>query len=447
MNKQTLFLKAMGAQEYRRRAWVFSAFSLIREAPDAWRKDPYPYRLVQTPTGHFYVDPDQQLALVSISDGVVGEALYRVKEEVTITHLSGVPNYQIRNKDAVIDETVSCLTTYGNLLFNFICVIHPFGVKLNYIEGRVSPSQMEDLIVKRLKDAPIDLSTKNDQDIYVDEYLVFCDAMFYLAGFTQLCVPASTRKTMTAAPGIVELKERLLEENKDRLHDPAIIAKIDAELVAFDKAYMKGDLGEGFLISGKAYNIVRKKLFGMHGAEVGLDNGVDVDLIKNSLSQGWDLSKFPAMNNSLRAGSYGRGAETMLGGESVKWLLRASSNINVALADCGSRLGNTKYIDGDNYTWLTGFHVITAEGIVEVPSDEVAKTYVGRSVLVRSPMYCKLDKTDFCAVCVGARLAQNPTGLSIAVSEFGSSFLAISLKSSHGKALSLAKMNYKTAIQ
>lgn len=438
MKKLDFFIKAMQAGEYRRRAWVISAFSLIKEAPDAWKKDPYPYRIVQTPGGHLFVDPESGNQLSSI-DGTAGDqAPFQIKDAVTLQPDS-VPN---------LTETIE--STYGNLLFNYTAVVFPFGNKIPYVQGRVSPSQMEDMILPRLADDPKEGDTVvkamgQTAPIYVSEYLAFTDAMFYLAGFTQLCVPAATRKTMTAAPGIQELKERLLEENKDRLHDAAVIAKIQRELIAYDRAYLKGDPGENFLIGKKSFEVVRSKLFGMHGAETGLDEGVDVALIKNSLSQGWDVEKFPEMNNSLRAGSFNRGAQTQMGGEAVKWLLRASSNISVKQDDCGARLGKVVDVDGDNYKRLEGFYVLQARGDLLIDKEN-SSSLVGKQVQVRSPMYCKLDATDYCKHCVGEQLGNNPTGLSIAVSEYGSAFLDIFLKAAHGKQLMLAPMDYKTAI-
>jgi hypothetical protein len=438
MKKSDFFLAAMRAQEYRRRAWVVSAFSLIQEAPDAWQKNPYAYRVVQTPSGHFFVDPDNSNHLSPIEGTEAGQPPLSFKERLTL---------QAQTFEGLLPNDAQELeTNYGNALFNYTAVAYPFGKKLPYQVGRVSPGQMEDLIIDRLKDTPKEGEPRNDQDIYVDEYLKFTNAMFYLAGFTQLCVPATTKKTMTPAPGIVELKERLLEENKERLHDPAVIAKIQEQLIAYDRAYMKGDPGENFLIGRKSFQVVRSKMFGMHGAETGLSESVDVELIRNSLSQGWDIEKFPAMNNSLRAGSFNRGAQTALGGESVKWLLRASSNIAVTQDDCGSRLGNTFHCDGSNFKWLLGFWVIKPSGDEQVTAENVSN-YIGKTVSVRSPMYCKLDKTDYCAHCVGQRLAENPTGLSAAISEYGSAFLAIYMAAAHGKQLTLAKMDFKTAIQ
>ena len=136
----------------------------------------------------------------------------------------------------------------------------------------------------------------------------------------------------------------------------------------------------------------------------------------------------------------------MLGGESVKWLLRASSNIMVAQEDCGTRLGNLVEVTNDNYKRLTGFWLVSGTTDTLVTDNEAAGKYLGKVVTVRSPMFCKLDKTDYCSRCVGKRLSDTPTGLSSAVSEYGSAFLGIFLAAAHGKQLTLAKMNYKTAI-
>jgi len=435
--KKELFLLAMKAGEYRRKAFVISIFALINEAADDWKKKPYPYRVVQTPTGYFFIDPENNNELTLIEDGKAGEPLFTAKETVTINGKDGVNNY---TSNAELE------TTYGRLLFNFTVLIYAFNNKLPYINVQANPRNIEEMIIVRFKDNPKEGEERKDEFIYVDEYIKFCDGMFYLAGFTQLCVPAATRKTITGAPGIAELRNSLLEENKDRLYDPAVIAKIDAELVAYDRAYLKGDLGEGFLINNKSVDIVRKRLYGMYGAETGLEDKIEVELIRNSLSEGWDINKFPAMNNSLRAGSFNRGASTALGGEAVKWLYRASSNINVVSDDCGSVLGIDVTVSDNNYKKLIGFSVVTKSGSILVENEENAKSYIGKKIMLRSPMFCKLDKTDFCKTCVGVNLANNPTGISVAVSDFGSAVLAIFMKMTHGKKLALAKMDYKKAI-
>ena len=430
MLKNDYFLLAMKEKLYEKKAFIISLFSLIREDFSKWKEDPYPYRVVQTPTGHFFCDP-QTKELVLIDDAVAGEPILHFKNPIELK-AGDLPNLK---KDIT--------TTIGNVLFNYCCIINSFNDKMDYIEGRVNVSSIESEIVKRLEDTPKEGETRDPKYIYVDEYIKFSNSLMYITNFSQLCVWCSTEKTMTPPPGLKEFKAQLIEKYKDQLNDPTVVALIDAELVKFDTEYLKGDPGQNFLLNGGKALKARKRLYLMYGAEAGFNQTVGVDLIKSSLVDGWEVDKFPIMNDALRAGSYNRGAETQLGGESVKWLLRASSNFNITVDDCGSRLGRKTIVTKDNFKKLIGFNIVTEEGSREITEEDNESTYLGKTLMVRSPMYCKLSSTDFCSKCLGKNLSLNPTGLSLAVSNYGSMFMQLFLKKMHSSTLSIAKVDYK----
>jgi hypothetical protein len=435
MNKKDFFTLAMQAGNYKKLNWIISAFSIIRENADAYKEMPFPYRIVNDPLGFSFCPEDKPLELVKLEDAKAGQALFLFNEVVEVNP-EDIPNCK---------EKV--LTTYGNLLYNWIVLVHAFGSKIPFQTGRINGRKIEDLILVNFKDTPKNDSDRKENECYVDEYLKYTAATDFLTGLTQLCVWGSSEKTLLAPPGIKEFKKKLLEENKDTLDQTATVAKIDAELVKYDAAFLKDSPAENFLIGGKSRNVVRKKLFLMIGTELGLDeNSVKSSLITNSLSEGWDYNKIPEMIDSLRAGSFNRGAQTVLGGVSVKWLLRASSNINVTIDDCGTTIGGVVNVTEKNKDKYIGFSVVTKEGSKKIISSEEAGTYLGKTIMIRNPMYCKLPQTDYCKVCVGDRLAVNPTGLSIAVSDYGNSFLSIFLAASHAKQISTAKMNIQTAI-
>ena len=179
------------------------------------------------------------------------------------------------------------------------------------MDGDITPDRIEDVILTKFKDTPKNSIERKQNEFYVDEYLKYLEGIFFLPGLSQLSVWAATEKLLLPPPGIEELKAKLVEENKDHLDDMATIAKIDAELVKHDVAWLKGDPGMNFLGKGKAIDVVRKKKFLMHGGEIGLsDNTVKGTLIKNSLQERWDITKFPEVIDTLRAGSFYRGAET-----------------------------------------------------------------------------------------------------------------------------------------
>lgn len=441
MNKKEFFFKAMLAEEYKRVAWVFSAFSILKEDVDSWKEDPYPYRIVQTPSKFFFVDPDNRdgqgnSQLTVIEDSEPNTPLFGLQEEISVSQTETQLNLGV-------DRLV---TTYGLLLLNYTVIYYPFKTKVTYINKEFRPKTVEKLIVDRFKDNPENDADRNDQDIYVDEYLKYCDAAFQMTAFSQIAVPGVTIKAIVGAPGIVEYRNKLLEENKGRLEDPAVIAGIDAKLVQYDKDYLANDDSMDFLIKDKSFKIVRKRLFGMHGAEAGFNEDGKIELIDNSLDEGWNPLKFPAINNNSRVGSYNRGFQTQLGGEAVKWLLRASVNINITENDCGTKLGIPKIVLNDNLDWFVGHSIVHNNKLVFISSEDDIKPYIGKEVIVRSPMFCKLPKTDYCQVCAGKKLSANPEAASMAVSDYGSAFLGLFMAAMHGKELAVAKMNWRELI-
>lgn len=422
MDKYTFLINVVKEGLYRKLSWMISAFALVHEDQDTYKSDPYPYRLIQTPTGFSFIDPDNNNELTTIvnTDGTPissKEPLFRFKDKVTIK----------ANTLPLIKADIE--TTIGILLANFILLYTPFKEKFNYINGPMSISKIETEIAKNL-----------DKLITVEEYKLFADCAFYLTGFTQLCVYGNTRKTIVPPPGIYELRKKLLLENKDRLHDPTVVAKIEGDLISYYKDYLSDDPSKGSVSMKSA-----KKLFLMMGAEAGFEESPTVKVIEKSLSEGWDVKALPDMINTMRIGAFKRGAETELGGVQVKWLLRASSNMRVSGDYCGTKVGKRVLISNDNLNDLIGFSILTTGDPINVHTKEEAMKYIGKEVLIASPMYCKSKLTDYCKTCVGEKLSIKPNALSMAVAAKGSVFMLASLKAMHGVQLSVADLDLKTA--
>jgi hypothetical protein len=431
MNKRELFIAAMKADLYKKLEWVISAFAISKETDSV-----FPYKIKSDVTGHYYLDPNTLKDYIKIEDGVANVPLYNAKEKLDIT------------PDDIVNLKENITTTYGNLLGNYVYLIYAFKDKIPYINKKISLSEIEKFILPKFKSNPLPGTEKESDSFYVDEYLALGNAVIYSCDFAQLFTWGLTEKIVIPPDWVEAEKAKLIEQYKDRLNEAAVVAIIDAELVKKYKEYIKGDPGANFLISKKSTDTVAKKKYLMVGGELGLsEDTVNVKLVKNSLSEGWEISAFPEMNNTLRAGSYNRGALTVLGGVASKGLLRASANLNIASDDCGSRLGVAADIKNDNLERFVGLSVILKEGSKILKTKEDVGTYLGKRIMLRSPMYCKLDKTDYCKICLGERLANNPEGLSIAVSEYGSTFLSIFLSGAHSKSLQLAKLDWKAQLK
>lgn len=335
-------------------------------------------------------------------------------------------------------------TTVGRVLQNLIMLVYPFGDKISYINKRFMPRDIEGIIKDKLVDTPIGEVGRNKGSIYVDEYIRYSDACLFLSQLCQICVPGVTEKAITAPPGgreyLAELMDRAARDGKS-LHDPATIADIGQEMEKYDSQYLQGDRSLGFLINKKKdLGIVRKKMFLMYGFDKGFDETSDVDFIDRPLSEGIDYSRIDSYINGSRSGSFSRGAETQLAGVSVKEMLRASSNENIAIEDCHTDLGMRITLTEDNISTYRGFYCFYQGKEIKLDDDN-RDMYLGKTVDMRSPAYCRCEGTSRCARCCGPHLSLHQTGISSAVADMGSVFLNTLMKAMHGKQLATKELD------
>lgn len=436
MKKQDFILQAFQAGAYTNRMWVIKLFSVTndkREIPVEKMKD---WFIKRTTTGVFVKLPEALGGQLEPLEGAsLTEPIARMLDPIELPAGSFV---------SVKEKTLSSI---GNLLFNCCALMTAFGDKIPYMVGDVKIADvLEPILAKRLEDTPSDPSKPRDHNtIYVDEYLLFCKSFSYLTEFSQLCTWGVTPKAITPPPNNAKVMKELMEKYKDQLDDPEVAARIDAALQANDAEYLKGDPSMNFLITDKSRKVVRKKMFLAYGSEGGLGTASKPKYVTKSLYEGWDLDNYSGMINALRAGSYDRGAETVLGGEAVKWLLRASSNIQIKDGDCGSRMGLLVEVRKDTIRLLVNSYVITQNGVKLVESSDEAGSYMGKRLMVRSPMFCSLEKTDFCATCLGVNLSRNKNAATVAVTQEGSIMMLIFMKAMHGKQIALQTLDIETA--
>lgn len=450
MNKNLFYKMALRGGAYIRKEWVISAFSVVRTVADALAK-PYQIRYNREST-EVYVPTAEGVGFdwVMISDHPPMTALFMAQQPLRVEPAD------IINLAAPVDST------YGDLLFNYIALVHPFGKRIPYQVGPIKIRKIEAMIAERLVDnpsngevelakggyTPIVTSTVAPEDaIPVSMYMEFGKCMGAIAGYTQLFVPSITPKSLTVDPRIMVRRTELLEQYKDRLWDPVIQAKIQDELIAMDIEWIKGDPSEGFLISKKSFGTARKRMFVIHGPEAGFNEGGNATLVVNSLNEGWDTTKLPDMFNSTRAGSFYRGALTALGGEAVKFFMLVFQNTNIGEEDCGTKLGRRRWIDPSNLDYYTGLWQILDDGNIRALTKEILPSVANKIIVTRSPQFCKTGSSDYCAKCAGQRLAGNPFGVAAENTSVASMFMDVMMASAHAKELKTAPLDFRNAFR
>lgn len=433
MLKRDLYFAALRDEAHHRKAWVINAFSVTRgvnaSVPLRWD-----IRYNRDNTEVLARQENGEYDWEIIEDVEPYIPVFKAGEKLTV-RAGEVPN---------LDREVE--TTYGDVMFNWRVLVYAFGPYFPYQVGPISIREIERSIAKQMVDDVEPGQVEDLEKFYVRKYLRYGTAMADLAGFTQLFVPAASAKSLQTHPDAHKRRAELMEENKDRLHDPAVVAGIQNELVDMDRAHIKDDPSEGFFLNSKQFNTARKRQFLIHGPEAGFEEGGSAELVVNSLDEGWDITKMPAMVNSLRAGSYYRGYLTALGGESVKFFLRVFQNTYISEDDCGARIGVVKEVSVKDRDILGMYHFVNGAGglaSVEI-TEEVLAANNGRKLTIRSPLFCKTAHSDYCAKCMGRQNAEYPLGLGAMAAEIGSTFMSIMMGSAHAKELKTAPLRVDT---
>lgn len=428
MNKADYLRLALINKNYIYKDWIVRALTFVRSDP--LHKYNIPYNIVQTNDGFYYND-DVVQKLVKITDANPNEPLFKVNELVIIDN-EICPNVTEKRE-----------APFGNVLLNLICLVSSFGKKIPYMENFTVP-KVEKIIALRLKDLPEDTSKKNETDIYPDELNLFNDTLEYLKGLTPIVSQVNSERTITPPPGIIEIRNELIKKYGDKLKDPVELTNFESELKKVDNDYLEDDPANKF-VDGKMRNISRKRLYLTFGYEAGFNDTGEARPIAKSLSEGWDLDKMPDMINNLRLGSYGRGAETQLGGEMTKWLLRTLNGVKVKKEDCGTRLGMRMLVTEENVHRLVNLYIVGKDKPILIENDEQSRKLIGKQIILRQPQFCKeSDGLSYCKTCMGKTLGENPRIIPSAGATYGSTLMMVSMKKMHGVALETTPIDFQT---
>lgn len=424
MNKITYLKRVLGDTSdtplWMVRAWYIMMFGILdtTEPSNILGKDKYMGGM--TDDGFKFINDSNELEL--LEDTKPGKPLFMSSDVVPVNLYKGA-----------IDKSAGDTTILGNMLSNMICVYYPFKDKIPFQYKKWSFKGLENDFISRgmLKD------DKDKTAISVKDYKNYVISVSFIKGLSFLFVRSSTRKTITSSPEVTKLRNKLLKEHKDELDDYTVIADIENQLRALDDEYLKDDPTNGVFMSGKIKNIARKRMFGIYGAEDDHNNPGKAVLITQSLEEGLpkDPEKLVAAFNGVRMGSFMRGSETQKGGVAAKELLRVLNAFSVKPGDCSTK-GYIEYtINKKDINLLVGLYHFTTTGSEVLTSDYIEKND-GKTIKLRSPLYCFEKGTHFCTHCAGDKLAMKENEIAIGAMDTSHVILTSSLKAMHGTVLS-----------
>jgi hypothetical protein len=359
----------------------------------------------------------------TIDDYKPGEPIYGIKEKVVIS----------KGDFTIADSDYDSF--YSTLYLNLILLEYAFGNIFPYHNGKFSAKQLDTLIGAALKNGTITVA----------QYREYSKTLGFITCLSTVALPAASRKSIIPPADITKIRDKLLAEHKEQLDDPVVVAKIEKQLVDIYKDYIKGDISEGFFLDEKIYSVVLKKSYIMLGSEPKLEDPNKINLSVTSLKEGWQVKDLPMIANSLRMGSYNRGAATALGGEAAKFSSRIYQNTKLIPGDCGSTVGIPVNVNKYNVDSFNGRAMLVNGKPVYLNKGDLAK-HLGKTVYMRSPQTCNTPSGDFCEVCMGKEVTEVGLGLGPQASAVGSVFLSQSLAAMHGTSLSLEPIDLENSM-
>ena len=318
-------------------------------------------------------------------------------------------------------------TTFGRFLLNYALLVKPFGNVIPYVN--TSPWN-----ISKIEDDMIAVSAIDDL-ITAKQIMTYIDNAYFIGSYSDFCVPAMSEKSITSNPKVNKLRKELLEKYKDQLDDPKIMMLIEDKLIALDKKELAGDSSNGFMIKAKNYNVQRKRMFLSIGMVDSFgDDERGYEFVKTNLNDGWDPDDFDVLANDIRRGSYHRAKTTAKGGAESKFLGRTFQESRITIDDCKTKRGVPIKLTENNHDEFLYRNMIEGNKLVEITRDNVKK-YIGKTVLLRSPMFCTA-KNGYCYHCMDMRFKKlNIKLLNTLPINIGSAMLSAAMAAMHGTKL------------
>lgn len=292
-------------------------------------------------------------------------------------------------------------------------------------------------------EANISEGIKNDL-LTLDDYAEYQNRLQWVLSIHTMVSGSFTEKTIVPLKSIITKRNKLLKDNAEKLAegDAVEAVKIEKELLADAKKELANEPGMDMFNSGargnfdnnyKCNSIIRGPVFDPISGKY--------KMAPNSFSEGLQKENIPEFASAVTMGQYPKSVGTAVGGYAVKRFYAEYQNIVIGPkgSDCHSLMTLEIQLDNNNYKDYIDRYIVEGKRLVKLNASNI-KSYIGKTVHLRSPMFCTSEK--LCNVCFGDlpyRLGVKNVGLTAA--KIGSNFVNLGMKSFHDSSMKLNEVN------
>lgn len=289
-----------------------------------------------------------------------------------------------------------------------------------------------------------------DGVITVDEMAAYFDRIQWLGNTVHTIVaPSFTPKTTTNLEKIKKKRDELYEKHKVELAKGNVVlaTQIEDELLALAKKELESDIGMSLYTSGTrgSFDNNYKNLFITRGPVYNPNSG-KFQIVKRSFMEGLEKDDIPSYGTEVINGAYPKAMETAVAGYATKKFFAAYQSIVLDSrgSDCKTKAYRVVQLTNKNASRMMYRYIIEGEKLIMLDNSNI-KSYIGKTVKMRSPLYCTGDK--LCSKCAGDlfyRIGIENIGLT--TSSVGSSLLKLLMKSFHDSTVKISDIDLNKMI-
>ena len=330
-------------------------------------------------------------------------------------------------------------TTVGRYLYNKFVFVTSDLIKIVKFQNLTLNSKKSEALNRWIGNIYL-----NDQinRLQYNEYIKRRDILLHwLAGVLSSTV---TQAFIKPNKEVEKKRAEVIKKYKDGIdkHDINVINKVEKEMCDFAKEILKDDSGMELYDSGQlSFNNNYKNNFIFKGAARDIIKN-KVDFIPQSFSNGFDIKHIPLMSNGLVFAEYQKGVKTQTSGYMGKRIMALLQMMQVDEpgTDCGTKNPIPFLITERNKS--TNYYVyIVEDGKLKLLTPENINDYVGKTVMLRSPMSC-ISPGKICSKCAGEIFYKlDITNIGFFASTISYRFLNYSMKLKHDVSVKLSHVH------
>lgn len=271
------------------------------------------------------------------------------------------------------------------------------------IDGKLN-GKVDQLLADALKEG----------DITHEQFCNYIDRSQYLYGgpLAFIINTSLTSTVMSLPPAAKKQRAELLKEHKAELeaNDPNASSKIEKAVVttALSEMRKKNDPAMALFDSGcgvDPYNNYRT-MFVMKGSvqdNTG-ESPTGYKVVVSNYDEGISKEDVPKIADSVVTTAYSSGVATQDSGTNAKKYNAYFQRIRIQPrgSDCGSKETLTVNLTDGNASDYIYRYMKEGSKLVMLTPDNV-KQYIGKTIQIRSGIYCKAKDPEYCSICVGDR--------------------------------------------